>query len=164
MSDAINALMDEGGSGTPWAKFPTLMSVVKGVIVSIDQRQRTDFTSKEKIENKDGTPAMEVVVVLQTDERDPEIENDTGLRALHAPQWYFPGCLRLALLNAVTASGNKAPAIGGTFTVQHNGMDGQAKTYVATYEAPNVLAAPAIVEQPAPIAEPVAAPQPASIV
>lgn len=161
MSDAVDALMQEGGGGTPWAKFPAVGSVVRGTIVSIEQRQRTEFETNEPLLNKDNTPAMEIVVVLQTTERDPEIEDDTGLRALHAPVWFFEGCMRLAIMAAVLAAGAKAPEIGGELAVQHSGMDGKAKLYVATYAPPALTAltppAEPIAATPA-VAAPVAAP------
>ena len=149
-NDATAALMRPATSGTPWAKFSDVGAVVTGVILAMDRRQRTEYETNAPLTNKDGTPATEIVIVLQTDERDATLDADDGRRALHAPEWDLPGCLRLALAAAVEASGATAPAIGGTFAVQHSGMNGKAKSYVARYTPPNLLAATPTIAAPTP--------------
>lgn len=136
-NNAVDLLMAQPtGTGTPWAKFPELGSVVTGTVVSVTTKQRLEYETNEPLMNKDGSPAMEIVIVLATDERDATIDEDNGHRALHAPIWYFSGCLKVAISVAVANAGRTRPEVGGTLTVQHIGMDGRAKTYQAKYVPP----------------------------
>ena len=57
--------------------------VLKGIIVSASREQQTDFDTGAPLEWENGDPRMESVVIVQTDLRDPEMDNDDGTRALH---------------------------------------------------------------------------------
>ena len=126
------------GGGTTSAKFEDTGDVVRGKIVAKAMRQQTDFTTKEPKFWKDGSPMMQLVVTLQTDENDPEIEDDNGQRNLY---------VRYKLQEAVKAAVKKAGAskldIGGELAVkfvsrEKNPKGGQPiKIYRAKYTAPD---------------------------
>jgi hypothetical protein len=100
------------GGGVPSAKFPEVGTVVKGTVVKAETSQQTDFTTGEPKTYSDGNPMLQVVVTLQTDERDPEVDNDDGLRKV-----YVKGQMRKAVGDAVRASGSKLEP-GGILAVQ----------------------------------------------
>lgn len=140
-----------GGGGAPSAKFPTVGTTVKGTVVSNDVTQQTDFTTGEPKKWKDGSPMMQVVVTLQTDERDPAIDNDDGQRRI-----YVRGQMTNAVRDALRDAKCKL-AVGGTLAVQYvadkasdkPGLN-PAKQYRAQYQPPssdaanNLLGAPAV--------------------
>lgn len=123
-------------TGVPSAKFPTIGTVVKGRIEHLDVQQQRDFTTGEPKTYDDGKPAMQLVVTLATDERDPEISDDDGMRRLFAK-----GQLLAAIRTAVRQAGAQLSP-GGTLAVQYTadkpsekrGMN-PAKVYVAQYKA-----------------------------
>ena len=68
-----------GGGGVPSGKFGAHGDVVGGVIaIEPEQRQQTDYKTGEGLTWKDGSPRMQLVVTVQTDLRDPEVEDDFG--------------------------------------------------------------------------------------
>jgi hypothetical protein len=56
---------------------------VSGRVVNAEVRQQTDINGALKFFDT-GNPAMELVIDLQTDERDPSIEGDDGRRRIYA--------------------------------------------------------------------------------
>jgi hypothetical protein len=56
---------------------------VSGRVVNAEVRQQTDIDGKLKF-FESGEPRMELVIDLQTDERDPTIESDDGIRRIYA--------------------------------------------------------------------------------
>ena len=127
-----------GGGGAPSAKFPTVGTVIKGEIVDTAITQQRDFATGEPKFWKDGNPAMQAVVTVQTDQRDPEIDDDDGQRRLFVSS----KSMREAIRDAVRAVGRSHLEVGGKLAVQYTG-DGQAergmnppKLYAAKYEAP----------------------------
>lgn len=153
------------GGSTPSAKFDTVGTTVAGRIVDTPtMRQQTDFDTGELLTWDNGDPRMQLVVRLATDERDPQLGDDDGIRAL-----YVKGALQKAIATAVRAAGAKGLEVGGTLTVTHNavgepvvlksGKKGNPpKMYTALYTPAGdaFLAAEA-----APMAAPAAAPDPA---
>lgn len=72
-------------SGTPWwgGKGIGVGDSVTGIITSASREQQTDFDTRAPLVWDNGDPRMETVIIMDTDLRDPEIENDKGARALH---------------------------------------------------------------------------------
>jgi hypothetical protein len=72
-------------SGTKWwgGKGCEVGDKITGIVVSASREQQTDFDSGDPLHWDNGDPRMESVVIVETDLRDPEIENDDGTRALH---------------------------------------------------------------------------------
>jgi hypothetical protein len=116
-----DALMS--GGGTPWAKLPTIGSKVRGKVVEEPVvKQRRDFDTNEPMVWPNGDPQEEIVVKLATDERDPSIEDDDGVRALH-----IYNQLKTTVREAVRAAGATGLKPGGDLTVEYTG-DGIPKT------------------------------------
>ncbi|MFD7794366.1 hypothetical protein [Streptomyces sp. NPDC059759] len=125
-----------GGGGAPTAKFPNPGTSVGGRITEKPtvEQQRDISTSEPKFWS-DGNPMMQLVVTVQTEERDPEIEDDDGRRRL-----FVKGQMKNAVADAVRAVGGRGLEVGGTLTVTYS-HDGQAKQrgfnppkqYTATY-------------------------------
>ena len=125
------------GEGAPSAKFPTIGASVRGVIDRIDTSQQRDLDGKPKT-YEDGNPAMQVVITLQTDERDPEIANDEGRRNLYAK-----GQMRGAIRDAILAAGQQRIEVGATLAVRYEADEPSTKRgynakkiYRAQYQAP----------------------------
>jgi hypothetical protein len=132
------------GGGVPSAKFDGIGVTVTGVIDDITASQQTDFTTGEPKTWPNGDPMMQVVVTLATDQRDPDISDDDGLRKV-----YVKGkSLTNAVRDAVRRAGAKGLEVGGTLTVTYTG-DGVSerrginppKLYAAEYAKPNPAAA-----------------------
>lgn len=109
----VNDFLLAGGIAA--AKFPTIGTTVKGTVVASEVTQQTDFATGElKFWDKDKQqPKMQAVITLQTDERDPAIEDDDGQRKL-----YVKGQMTAALRDALKAVGAKLD-IGGTLAVKY---------------------------------------------
>jgi hypothetical protein len=158
--DANSFLM--GGGGAPTAKFPTPGTTVGGRITeppSLDQQR--DIKTGEKKFWSNGDPMMQLVVTVQTDTRDPAIEDDDGKRRI-----FVKGQMKNAVADAVRATGAKGLEVGGSLHVRYT-HDGQAagvgmsppKQYEARYvsAATNALGAhqpQAAAAPPAPAAVP----------
>jgi hypothetical protein len=140
MSKADEFLM---GGGVPSAKFPDIGSSVTGVITHIaEPQQQRDFASGTPKTWDDGSPMMQLPVHLLTEQRDPEIADDEGLRAV-----YIKGGLIKSVREAVRAAGAKGLEVGGTLTVTY-ARDGVAKQrgfnppkeYDVSYASPGAAA------------------------
>ena len=72
-------------SGTRWwgGKGVGVGDQISGLVISAGKEQQRDFDSGAAMEWDDGSPRLESVVVMETDLRDPESEDDDGKRALH---------------------------------------------------------------------------------
>jgi len=123
---------------------------------------------------KTGQPIMQWKLTLQTDLRDPEIEGDTGLRALELEgmdahwQPVVPfNCKKRAARLAVEAAGAKGLQLGGQFyiaytrTVPTQGLEIDPIDWAAQYIPPGQFASfeTAPVEQQAPQQAPAQQPQ-----
>lgn len=128
------------GGGVPSAfKKDDGIGVTKGgqLTEQPEVKQQTDFDTGELLFWDDGSPRKQLVVTVQTTERDPMEADDTGLR-----RFYVKGNLQRAVRDAVRASGAKGLEVGGTLQVTRSGreepkkrgMDG-AWIYTAQYTA-----------------------------
>jgi hypothetical protein len=116
--DEVNDLLT--GGGAPAAKFPTIGTLTKGVVLRAEARQQRDMNGVPKCWD-DGNKMMEVVITLQTDERDPAIDQDTGSRNL-----YVRGKMLDAVRTALKQAGGAQLEVGGTLAVKYIG-DGTAR-------------------------------------
>lgn len=71
------------GGGAKSAQFPEIGTVVKGEVLDFATRQQRDFDTGKPLFYDDGKPRLQIVVQVQTDERDPDVEDDDGIRALY---------------------------------------------------------------------------------
>lgn len=155
--DANSFLM---GGGTASAKFEHIGSSITGRIARAPEvRQQTDLTTGEPSTWPSGEPKMQLVIALQTDQRDPETPDDDGIRAV-----YVKGkSLTEAVRSAVKKAGAKGIEVGGTLTVTYV-SDGEVtkrgfnppKLYSATYAPPSAQAANEFLGVTQPPADPLA--------
>jgi hypothetical protein len=136
--DANDFLM---GGGVPSAKFVVPGDYIAGGITTEPEAmQQRDFATGDPRTWDDGTPRMQIKVVLDTGEIDPMVENDNGYRAI-----YLKGQMLAAVRSAVRKAGAKGLAVGGHLTVTYTGNGevikrgfNPAKLYSAVYEPPAV--------------------------
>jgi hypothetical protein len=154
--DANDLLM---GGGIKSAAFPTPGTTVGGPIIRPPQvRQQTDFDSGNPKTFDNGDPMMQIVVQVQTDERDPADQADDGVRA-----FYVKGQMQQAVRDAVRAAGGKGLEVGGQLFIRFTGTEPNSrgrgqdkKVYAAKYVLPTAVAAndALMTDQPAPAAAP----------
>lgn len=133
--DEANAFLLGGGS-VPSAKFENVGDTVKGVILSYEVRDERDIVTNQVKTFDDGTPRKQLVITLQTEDRDEAIEDDDGTRRIYA---------KVAMRNAIADASRQHGGIaaGGKLAVRYTGQDapkragfsGQKK-YKAWYEPP----------------------------
>ena len=137
MTDVNNFLM--GGGGPPSAKFPTPGTTHSGTIVETEVTQQTTLEGELKVW-PDGKPMMQAVITIQTEQRDPGIDEDDGRRRL-----FVKGQMQSAVRDAVKLSGAGTLQVGGKLAVKYVG-DGERssagknppKMYKAQYAAPAI--------------------------
>lgn len=155
-------------------KFTNPGDTHTGTITEVsDARQATEYGSNELAYwDKERTrPKMQVAVILDTTERDPQDANDTGKRTLWVVEDGRSGSILSAIRQAVHQAGAGTIDIGGQLTVAFSGFDPNSKNpanprkiYSASYVPPAPAGgmftnqAPAQPAAPAPVAQPVAAP------
>lgn len=137
MSDANSLIM---GSSLPSCAFHEIGVAHEGTIAALDVMQARVFGKPDVLDFwKDGQPKMQAVITLKTDERDPEIDNDNGLRRLFVSSKN----MRNAIAGAVKKCGASGLAVGGTLGVKYirDDPDGKnkanlPKVYGAKYDPP----------------------------
>ena len=150
MTTAQDFLM---GSGSKTAKFLTIGTSVSGQIVAEPTvTQQTEFGTGRLLTWDDGSARLQLVVKIQTDEREATDHEDDGVRAI-----YVKGkSLTNAVRDAVRQAGAKGLEVGGTLTVTYVG-DGKAergnppKLYTAAYQKPIATAASEFLNGAAPV-------------
>ena len=78
----LNDINEDLGGGSPSFKFAAIGDTVKGKVIGGEKRQDTDLQGTPKTWD-DGSPMLQLVVTLQTDERSNEIEDDDGRRRIY---------------------------------------------------------------------------------
>lgn len=152
-----------GGAKVPSAKFVTVGDHVVGTVVDRTVSQCRTYESKELEFWPDGNPKLQLVVTLQTEERDPSIENDDGQRRIYAPK---PSTMFQAIVDVTHTKGLKLLP-GGRLAVKYTGTKphdnprlNDIKLYAAAYEPPAQTQADDLLGGSAPNGAP--APQPAA--
>lgn len=133
-TDNVNDFLLAGG--VPSAKFPNVGTLVKGVVVSSEVTQQTTLDGTPKTFDN-GDPMRQVVITLQTDERDPSIDGDDGQRKLYVKS-QMTAAVREALRNA-----DAKLEVGGVLAVKFDSEEpnkkaglSPKKVYVAQYKPP----------------------------
>lgn len=113
MSNADDVLL--GNDSSPVVKFPVDSpgTVAKGIVRNKQVRQARDINGTPKTFD-DGSPMNDVVITIQTDDRDPSIEDDDGTRRLIAGYE-----MQRAIGQAMRDAGVKSLDEGGMLAVQH---------------------------------------------
>lgn len=132
-----------GGGGAPSFKFAKPGDSVTGKITDLQLVQQRAYSPTGLGELKtwpSGDPMMQLNVTLQTDLRDPSLEDDDGKRRV-----YIDGRrIREAVKDAYTKAGTDGLAVGGTYTQTFTGYDPKsqnpqnpAKLYEVVYRPPS---------------------------
>lgn len=101
-------------SGAPSAKFDKIGTTVVGVVTEEPTMQQQTKPDGELKTWDDGSPMLQLVVSLQTADRDPQIEDDDGIRRL-----YIKGQMRTAVQTALREAGVKGISVGDTLAVTY---------------------------------------------
>ena len=170
MSNEADSFLFGGGGKS--ASFDTIGTTHTGTIIEPPRvENQTDIKTGEVKTFDNGDPRKQMVIVLQTDERDPSVEDDDGVRRLYVKGSPKPESksLTAAIGAAVKAAKANGLEVGGRLTVTYVGDGPQEqrgfnppKQYAAAYEPPSVGASAAFLapqEQPAQAAPAAAAPQ-----
>jgi len=136
MSDGNKLLMQ---SGTKWVSFKVFNKHnICQILAEPEVRQQRDFDDPDvKLFWPNGDPRMEVVVEVMTAERDPEIENDQGVRSLH-----IKGNMIASVREAVKRTGAPGLEVGGILDIAWTGVGEQKgkgeppKSYTSVYTRP----------------------------
>lgn len=144
MSDTNDFLFGGGGKA---AKFENIGDTVEGTITDCQVSQQTDMETNQPLTWPDGSPRMQLVVTLQTNERIDD--NDDGIRRVYAKGGKYEVAsgtgtsLKDAIADAVRKSGARSLDEGGTLKVGYSGNGKRTnrgfsapKLYRATYSAP----------------------------
>lgn len=128
MTQSIGDFFSGGAKGITWPDEPP--ASVTGAITAV-------YPPEEILDPKDSKPTgkYQIRIMLQTDLRDPEIDDDDGRRTLYVKSW-----MRGAVGDALRKAGAKQPEIGATLTVkfvrteaaERPGLS-KSKHYEATY-------------------------------
>lgn len=134
------------GGGVKSAAFPDQQygTTVGGPIVRPPTvSQQRDFDTNAPLTWDDGSPRLQIVVHVQTDQRDPADPQDDGVRA-----FYIKAQMQQAVRDAVRAAGAKGLDVGGhlhiTYTRDEPNSRGRGKpkkVYSARYVPPAAQAA-----------------------
>lgn len=146
-----------GGAAGKSMKFDQVGKSYSGTVVSSEARQATDLQTGEGKVWKDGSPAMQAVIGIQTDERNPEVENDDGVRYDYVKMW---GEQKKAFRAAAQVAGG-SPKPGDHYSVTFTGEKasetrGFNATKLYKYEIRKANPVDALIAEPA---APAAAPQ-----
>lgn len=147
MSSRFADLLKEssGGSISAFSKNTPVGTSVSGPVVSVAVRQATDPVSGKPSTWDDGNPKEQVLVTLQTNLRDPSVEDDDGARTVYIKWW---GVQRQALIQALRNANADDIETGGHFSATYTGDGPQpdnrslspAKLYTFVYRAPSAAA------------------------
>ena len=116
---------------------------VTGVIEKIETTQVNDFQTKQPAFWNDGRPKEQIHVIIQTQLRDPSVDDDDGRRSLWIKGW---GIQLKAFREACRQAGVKIPKPGDTITERFVGLGQRGDAPQQPMQAPNQGYAPAPVD------------------
>ncbi|AYN57453.1 hypothetical protein HOU47_gp47 [Arthrobacter phage Constance] len=132
-----------------FAAFPQPGATTAGTITEIsEQRQATKYNRDRNAPKEldfwpSGDPKMEVWVTVQTNERDPQDPEDTGLRTIVVTVNQKKGGQLAAIMDACEAVGAETPLPGGFLALTFTGFDPESenqqnprKLFAGQYQAP----------------------------
>lgn len=120
-----------GSSGPPAAAFPYKGTRVTGIVLSEPEQKQQMNKKMELLTWDNGDPRWVILVVLQTDLRDPARPDDDGKRTL-----WIGGRMQKVMREAIRDAGAPGLEIGARVTVDYIDDDGDAKVYACRYERP----------------------------
>lgn len=163
-TDPLPSLAQVMSGGTPSAigKDDPIGTSASGIVKSIEAQQQHDIDTGAPKFFDNGQPMMQIVVHIATEQRDPTIPGDDGVRAV-----YVKGKNIGTLRNASRKAMRDMPHIGDRFTVTYS-ANGEAKKRgwnppkLYSYELqPNAAQLADVMQEPAPAPQPAAFQQPA---
>src|SRR5690606_14620750 len=104
----IDDLLLGGGAAGKGMKFEQVGAQYAGTVVSVEVRPYTDLKTGKPEFWENGDPKQQLVIGIQTDERNPELQDDDGVRYDYVKMW---GKQKQALRAAAQAAGG-SPAKG----------------------------------------------------
>lgn len=120
--DQLDQALSGGGAPSAFNADTPIGTSVTGKVISAEVRQLTDYVTGKPKTWDDGRPQMQVIITLQTEDRDPAISDDTGERRVFIKTW---GVWKEALNAAIKAAGGtKASDVlvpGAKFTATFTG-------------------------------------------
>lgn len=140
-TNANDFLFATGGKA---ASFENLDDSIRGIVIDARVRQQTDIETNEPKSFADGTPMMQLVIRLQTDERDSSVDDDDGVRTLYAKGGSYRVAtgegksMRDAIADAIKSSGGSSLEEGDELVVAFTGL-GEKKN--RAYSAPKLYTA-----------------------
>lgn len=142
-SDSADFLL---GSGSRSAKFDAPGDSVTGTVATEPEvRDQTDIQTGRVLTWDNGDTRKQLVVTLDTDQRDPDDPEDDGRRSLYVKGSKQRGSQSLhdAVATAVRNAGASGLTVGGELTVRFTGEEpsqtkgfNPRKLYEASYKAP----------------------------
>lgn len=145
--NGLDAFKKRGNS--KFATFSQPGATVAGLITEIsDQKQATKWNPDPKAKREldfwpSGDPIMEVWVTVQTQDRDPQDPEDTGLRTIVVTVNQKQGGQLAAIMDACEAVGAPTPLPGGFLALTFTQLDPESKNpqnprklYAAQYQVP----------------------------
>lgn len=145
--NGLDAFKKRGNS--KFAQFHQPGATVAGTITEIsDQKHATKWNPDPKAKREhdfwpSGDPVMEVWVTVQTNERDPQDPEDTGLRTIVVTVNQKAGGQLAAIMDACDAVGAQTPLPGGFLALTFTQFDPESKNpqnprkmYAAQYQPP----------------------------
>lgn len=156
MTDTTTDFFDgvSGGAGAPTAELKNVGDFAYGEVLEMFKRDYVPFGAKEPEKKEDGTTRQQLVIILQTEQRNwagvsrvPQVDpadptkgqkppsDDDGKRAVYVPEGKN---IQFAIGRAVQASGARFE-VGGTLGVKidnlkDTGKGNPLKEHVATYK------------------------------
>lgn len=146
-ADDVSSFLFGGGGRA--AKFDQVGDQVTGTIVDAQMQQQTAMETNEPLTWSDGRPRMQLVITLQTDDRNGD--DDDGQRRIYCKGGNYEVAsgtgtsLKDAISDALKKANARSLDEGGKLTVAYTGEAKRtnrgfnpAKLYRAKYEAPKV--------------------------
>lgn len=145
MSKEIDDFLNGGGGKA--AKFEEMGDSVEGEITEVKLSQQTDMETQAPLTWSDGSPRMQLVISLKTDQSDGE--NDDGIRRLFAKGGNYElasgsgKSMKDAIAEAVKKANARTIEEGGYIKVAYTGQGKKTnrgfsapKLWKASYKAP----------------------------
>jgi hypothetical protein len=117
VSDLKQLLIDSKGLPSAFRKTHPIGTVWAGKITKVSVQQARDDDGNPDAWD-DGNPKQQVVVAIQTDQRDPERLNDDGVRGVYVKWW---GEQKKAFRECIEKAGVDDLEVGGMFAAQYTG-------------------------------------------
>ena len=163
---AADLFANSGSYVTAFLKNTPVGTMFSGEVTNVEALQVKNYETDELEWWEPGRPKMQMRIVVQTGMPDPNVEGDTGERAIYIKWW---GDQRTALMDALKSVGAKSVEVGGKFaaklmgTKPTEGKNGKAlndaKIFGYQYQKPVQGVDMTQMGEPAAPAQPAQAPQ-----